>query len=163
MGILLLKKQKMGFTCEDLQACENFLNDNQFLSGKDLPGSEDMTVLEGLNGNGTVPEFESYPNVFGWFWTLNALNPPCRDLYRAAGAKTEAPKKGGKKEAKKAEPAPAPKKDDDEDFDLFGDETEEDKAAAAELEKQKKEAEEKKKAGKKVVIAKSLVNFDVKG
>lgn len=152
----------MPFTCEDLQACENHLNENQFLSGKDLPGSEDMGVLEGLNANGTVPDFEAFPNVFGWFWTLNALNPPCRALYTAGGAKTEAPKKGGKKEAKAA-PAPAPKKDDEDDFDLFGDETEEDKAAAAEQERLNKEAEEKKKKEKKVVIAKSLVTFDVKG
>merc|ERR1712151_837707 len=109
------------------------------------------------------PDFEAFPNVFGWFWTLNALTPPSRALYTAGGAKTEAPKKGGKKDAKKAEPAPAPKKADDDDFDLFGDETEEDKAAQAELEKQQKEAEEKKKKAKKVVIAKSLVTFDVKG
>merc|ERR1712228_1012600 len=128
MGILLLNKQKMGFTCGDLQAAENFLNENQFLSGKELPGADDMSVLEGLNANGTVPDFEAFPNVFGWFWTLNALNPPCRALYTAGGAKTE-----------------------------------EDKAAAAEQEKKNKEAEEAKKKAKKVVIAKSLVTFDVKG
>merc|ERR1711957_1013442 len=84
MGILFLIKTKMGFTAEDLQACETFLNENQFLSGKDLPGCEDMGVLEGLNANGTVPDFEAYPNVFGWFWTLNALNAPCRALYNVA-------------------------------------------------------------------------------
>merc|ERR1711976_1083946 len=93
-------------THDDLQACENHLNEHQFLSGKDLPGADDMGVLEGLNANGTVPDFEAFPNVFGWFWTLNALNPPCRALYTAGGDKKEAaPKKGGKKEAKKEEKA----------------------------------------------------------
>merc|ERR1711957_86689 len=171
MGILFLIKTKMGFTAEDLQACETFLNENQFLSGKDLPGADDMGVLEGLNANGTIPDFEAYPNVFGWFWTLNALNAPCRALYNVA-SKADAPKKGGKPEKKEEKPekkeekpAPAPvAADDDEDsFDPFADETEEDKAAEEEAEKTRKLAEEKSKKTKKVVIAKSLVTFDVKG
>merc|ERR1711957_806637 len=148
MGILFLIKTKMGFTAEDLQACETFLNENQFLSGKDLPGCEDMGVLEGLNANGTVPDFEAYPNVFGWFWTLNALNAPCRALYNVA-SKADAPKKGGKpakKEEVKVVAAPVAADDDEDSFDPFADET-----------------EEKSKKTKKVVIAKSLVTFDVKG
>merc|ERR1711957_810633 len=158
MGILFLIKTKMGFTAEDLQACETFLNENQFLSGKDLPGCEDMGVLEGLNANGTVPDFEAYPNVFGWFWTLNALNAPCRALYNVA-SKADAPKKG----EVKVVAAPVAADDDEDSFDPFADETEEDKAAEEEVEKTRKLAEEKSKKTKKVVIAKSLVTFDVKG
>merc|ERR1712060_915878 len=53
--------------------------------------------------------------------------------------------------------------EDEDDFDPFASENEEDIAAEAEREKLRKEAEEKQKKTKKVVIAKSLVTFDVKG
>ena len=58
---------------------------------------------------------------------------------------------------------------DHEDLDLFGEDPEAEKEAKelaekkkAEVEAKKKEAEEKKKKKKKVVIAKSIVVFDVK-
>merc|ERR1711935_139110 len=110
------------------------------LSGKDLPGSEDLTVLAGLNKDGVVPDFEQFPNVFGWFWTLHPFSPPARALWGTT---------------------PAPAKAADDDFDLFGDETEEDKAATEALKKKSEAAPVKKE--KKVIIAKSMVVFDIKG
>merc|ERR1711935_1067189 len=124
------------------------------LSGKDLPGSEDLTVLAGLNKDGVVPDFEQFPNVFGWFWTLHPFSPPARALWGTAPAPAKA---AGKKDEKK----PAPAKAADDDFDLFGDETEEDKAATEALKKKSEAAPVKKE--KKVIIAKSMVVFDIKG
>jgi translation elongation factor EF-1beta len=150
----------MTFTHENLSAVESHLATTQWLSGKELPGSEDLTVLSGLNKDGVVPDFELYPNVFGWFWTLNPMSPPARALWGTA--QVVASKPAAKKEEKKAAPTPAPTpapKADDDDFDLFGDETEEDKKAAEEL-KTKVEAPKKVKVAP---IAKSLVCFDVKG
>jgi translation elongation factor EF-1beta len=146
----------MTFTHENLSAVESHLATTQWCSGKDLPGSEDLTVLSGLNKDGIVPDFELYPNVFGWFWNINIMTPPARAIWGAA--QVVASKPAAKKEEKKAAPTPAPKADDD-DFDLFGDETEEDKKAADEL-KTKVEAPKKVKDAP---IAKSLVCFDVKG
>ena len=151
----------MTFSAENLQACEDFLVNNQFLSGKDLPGVEDMAVLEGLNAKGTVPDFEQFSNVFGWFWTLNQLAPPARDLYKTGAADAKPKKAAAKKEEKKAEPKKA---DDEDDFDPFADETEEDKQAADNLvKKQEEDKAAAKKKAKPAVIAKSSVCFDVKG
>jgi len=68
-----------------------------------------------------------------------------------------------KVEEKKPAPVAETKKDDDVDEDdLFGDDDEDDKAAQEELKKKAAEAKAKKDKPKKVVIAKSLVLFEVK-
>ena len=150
----------MGFSAENLQQVEDHLANHQFLSGKDLPGADDLAVLNGLNKNGTIPAFEQFPNTFGWFWTLHPFSPPARALWGAAPAKGGKAAEAPKKQAK-ATPKPAPKADDEDDFDLFGDETEEDAKAAEDL--KKAQAEKKTKKEKPAIIAKSLVTFDVKG
>ena len=76
---------------------------------------------------------------------------------RAAWADANAGKGGKGKQAAKKEEAP---KADDDDVDLFGDDDGDDEEAAKLAEKKKAEAEAKK--AKKVVIAKSLVLFEVK-
>ena len=76
---------------------------------------------------------------------------------RAAWADANAGKGGKGKQAAKKEEAP---KADDDDVDLFGDDDDDDEAAKL-AEKKKAEAAAANK-GKKVVIAKSLVLFEVK-
>jgi translation elongation factor EF-1beta len=68
-------------------------------------------------------------------------------------------------EAEDAEEQEEPKKEakkDDDDLDLFGSDDEDDAAAAEALKKKAAEAKAKKDKPKKVVIAKSLVLFEVK-
>merc|ERR1711935_235556 len=87
-----------------------------------------------------------------------------KNLAGGAGNKKAAKKasKADKKAEKKADTKkPAPAKAADDDFDLFGDETEEDKVATEALKKKSEAAPVKKE--KKVIIAKSLVVFDIKG
>jgi len=153
----------MPFSAENLTEVETFLSSNQFLSGKDLPGADDLQVLQELNANGTIPDF-THPNLFGWFWCLNLFSPPARALWGSSADTTQA-SKGGKGKAKnspKKVVAPVAKVEED-DFDLFGDETEEDVAAVEALKKKQVDDAAANKKKKPAVIAKSSVTFDVKG
>jgi translation elongation factor EF-1beta len=99
----------------------------------------------------------THPYVFAWFNFVVRFNPlaqaqwPADSGASAAGQASE--KKGGKKGKKEEKPA-----DDDLD-DLFGDDNEDDGAAAKAI---AEAAKNKGKKEKKVVIAQSLVLFEVK-
>jgi|TARA_B110000305_G_C19270738_1_gene554351 translation elongation factor EF-1beta len=102
------------------------------------------------------PSAETHPNVFAWFCLVWKFSEAVRNSWPAAGGaakggdKGKKGGKGGKKEAKK---------DDDMD-DLFGSDDDDDAAAAAAAAAKAKALAGKKP--KKVVIAQSLVLFEVK-
>eukprot|EP00349_Pseudokeronopsis_sp_Brazil_P000068 CAMPEP_0202956260 /NCGR_PEP_ID=MMETSP1396-20130829/769_1 /ASSEMBLY_ACC=CAM_ASM_000872 /TAXON_ID= /ORGANISM="Pseudokeronopsis sp., Strain Brazil" /LENGTH=225 /DNA_ID=CAMNT_0049673191 /DNA_START=31 /DNA_END=708 /DNA_ORIENTATION=- len=137
---------------------EQKLEENQFLGGQ-APSAADHTAYEALKS--TPPSAMEFPNVFAWFVLVSRFTDAIRATWAPAGGAPAAQK------AKK-EPTPTPAatkveekpKEDDMD-DLFGDDDDEedsDKVKAA-LAERKKLIEEGKK---KVVIAKSLVLFEVK-
>lgn len=170
----------MSFTAKNMQALEDHLAKNQFLSSGKLPNKSDLSVLEELAASLMTPDMEKFPNVFGWWFTLCDFLEPARLNWSAEEAQkggknnkqqqpkspqkqkssTKSPKKSPKKAAPAPAPAPAPAEDDD-DLDLFGGPTEEELAAQEAAKKQAEE--EKKKKEKAKPIAKSRVTFDIKG
>jgi len=127
---------------------ESFLTNNAYLSGGPLPGAQDSQIFLSLKA---APDQSKYPNFFYWYSALSMFNPA---VIKTWGAKAQKAEKPHKEEAKKEEAKPAA--DDD---DLFGEETEEDKAR---LEAKKADDLAKKNKPKAVVIAKSIIIFDVK-
>jgi len=127
---------------------ESFLTNNAYLSGGPLPGAQDSQIFLSLKA---APDQSKYPNFFYWYSALSMFNPA---VIKTWGAKAQKAEKPHKEEAKKEEAKPAA--DDD---DLFGEETEDDKAR---IEAKKAEELAKKNKPKAVVIAKSIIIFDVK-
>jgi len=144
------------FQVEKMAEVDAYLADCQFLSGKELPGAQDYDMLKAMTEKGFVPNSDKLPNAFGWFWHMSQYSEPAKDLWKS-DAPAQPKSEAKPVEAKKAAPAKA----DDDDFDLFGDETEEDKVATEALKKKSEVAPVKKE--KKVIIAKSMVVFDIKG
>ena len=114
-----------------------------------------------------APNPVTHPNVFAWYCLVSKFNPAVRGAWAGAAAKDAGKgkkqdnKKGGdkKQEEKKVEAKPAAEEDDDDD--LFGEEEEDEEAEKAKMERMKDIAKTAKSYGK-VVIAKSLIIFEVK-
>ena len=125
---------------------EKTLQDQQFLGGA-LPTNADKEAFDKIT---QAPSAEAHPNTFAWYCLVAKFAEPVRNSWTAAQAagKGGKGKKGGKKEEKPA----------DDDFDPFGDDGADDEDAKKKL----AEAAKKAKGGKKVVIAKSLIVFEVK-
>ena len=139
---------------------EKKLQKDMWLGGQQ-PSAADNEAFEALNA---APSAAEFPNVFAWYCLVSKFNPQVRGAW--AGAKAAAPAKGGKKEAKKEEPKKEakkeePKKADDDDFDPIADEEEDEEAEKAKMERMKEIAKTAKSYGK-VVVAKSLIIFEVK-
>jgi translation elongation factor EF-1beta len=132
--------------------------------GGQLPSAEDREAIDALKGQSISAE--THPHLFGWYSLVSKFSDDAKKTWAAAktGAvadKAKGGKKGGKKEEPKKEAKKEAKKEDDE-LDLFGSDDEDDKAAAEALKKKAADAKAKKDKPKKVVIAKSLVLFEVK-
>jgi elongation factor 1-beta len=121
---------------------------NQFLCGHQ-PSMDDKEALAVVQRD--LLDAFKFPHLYGWFHLVSMFTEPVQNSW----ARVEA---GASSSAKK----PAAKKADDDDLDLFGSDDEDDAAAAEALKKKAAEAKAKKDKPKKVVIAKSLVLFEVK-
>ena len=131
----------------DVNTLEGTLKNQQWVGGQ-APTNADNEAFEAVKNENI--NAGSHPHAFAWFCLVSKFTDAVRKTWTAAAAAGKGGKKGGKKEVAK--------KEDDDEMDLFGDDNEEDAAAA-------KEAAAKVKAGKKpkkVVIAQSLVVFEVK-
>ena len=141
----------------DVNTLEATLKNQQWVGGQ-APTAADKDAYEALK-DGAHPfktvdsslRADTHPHAFAWFCLVSKFSDAIKGSW-AAGAAAKGGKKGGKKDAKPT------KKADDDDMDLFGDDNEEDVAAA---EAAKAAAKGAKKV-KKVVIAQSLVLFEVK-
>ena len=131
----------------DVNALEAKLKNQQWVGGQ-TPTDADADAFTALKAE-TI-NASTHPHVFAWFCLVFKFTDAVRGTWAAAAAAKggKGGKKGGKKEA-----APA-----DDDMDLFGDDNEEDAAAAKAAAENAKAA----KKPKKVVIAQSLVLFEVK-
>ena len=127
-----------------MNAWEQTLTKNTYLNGK-TPTSLDADALEFLQPHAFTLSPLTHPHLFGWYMSACHFSEPVRKSW----PKVE----GG------AAPKKAAKKDDDMD-DLFGSDDEDDGAAAAAAAAKAKALAGKKP--KKVVIAQSLVLFEVK-
>ena len=136
----------------DANTLEATLKNQQWVGGQ-TPTNADNEAYEAVKSENLSAA--THPHVFAWFCLVSKFTEAVRKTWTAAAAGGKGGKKGGDKKGGKKEA----KKEDDDDLDLFGDDNEEDAAAA-------KAAAEKVKAGakkpKKVVIAQSLVLFEVK-
>ena len=130
----------------DANTLESTLKNQQWVGGQ-LPSSADVEAFAALKD--TKLSAGEHPHTFAWFALVSKFTDDVRASW--GGAAKPAAKKGGKKEEKKAEAAA------DDDLDLFGDDDEDAAAAAAAAIKAKAA-----KKPKKVVIAQSLVLFEVK-
>jgi translation elongation factor EF-1beta len=100
---------------------------------------------------------DRFPRAYCWYTLVNMFAEPIRNSWeRIQVASTAKPEAAVEKKEE------AKKKEDDDDLDLFGSDDEDDAAAAEALKKKAAEAKAKKDKPKKVVIAKSLVLFEVK-
>ncbi len=133
---------------------DNFLNNNAYLSGKSLPGTDDARVLGLLE---EAPDRTKYPNLFSWWWNLSPFQEPARALWgeSAKGKKKE------KKVEKKVEKKEEKKVEEDESDDLFGSDDEDDEEAIMALKEKKMKAEMKNMT--KEEKQRSRVTFEVKG
>merc|ERR1712195_193468 len=149
-------------------AIEKQVTDCQWIGGAQ-PSLADREAFEGLAGK--MPNVASHPHAFAWFCLVARFADSVRQSWTAAaapaakGGKADA-KKGGKKEAPKKE-APKPVKKEEEDCDdLFGSDDDEEAAKEAAFELKAKAQNAKKAADLlakgKVIIAKSIVIWDVK-
>ena len=148
--------------CAMLNKYETILSTNQFINGDSLSAS-DREAFNELKPNLDHLQAISHPYLFGWYCFVSKLSENIHNTWAAApaakGGKKAAPaKKGGKKEVQVKEINLV----DDDDMDLFGDDNEEDAKAAEEAKAKIKAEKEGKKKVKKVVIAQSLVMFEVK-
>jgi elongation factor 1-beta len=142
----------------DANTLEKTLATQQWVGGQ-TPADSDKAAYDALKS--TTISAATHPNVFAWFSLVNKFSDSIRSSWTAPapaggakGGKGKGDKKGGK--GKKEE---KPKADDDDDLDLFGDDDEEEAAAAKAAAAKAKEGATKKK---KVVIAQSLVLFEIK-
>ena len=125
----------------DANTLETTLKTQQWVGGQQ-PTAADTEAYEALKTQNISAA--SHPHVFAWFCLVMKFTDAVRNTWGGAAAA-----KGGKKAAAKA---------DDDDLDLFGDDNEDDGAAAKAI----ADAAKKAKKPKKVVIAQSLVLFEVK-
>ena len=130
----------------DVNTLEATLKTQQWVGGQ-APTNADTEAFEAVKNESL--NAGTHPHVFAWFCLVSKFTDAVRKTWGAA-----APAKGGKKGGEKK----AAKKEEDDDLDLFGDDNEDDAAAA----KAAAEAAKKAKKPKKVVIAQSLVLFEVK-
>ena len=130
----------------DANTLESTLKNQQWVGGQ-LPSAADVEAFAALKD--TKLSAGEHPHTFAWFALVSKFTDDVRASW--GGAAKGAAKKGGKKDEKKA---------DDDDLDLFGDDNEEDADAAAAAAAAAKAKSVKKP--KKVVIAQSLVLFEVK-
>merc|ERR1712166_1590936 len=133
------------------------------------PSLADREAFESLSGK--APMCASHPHAFAWYCLTARFSDVVRQSWTAAaapaakkeGKKDAGNKKGGDKPAKKEEKKAVVK---DECDDLFGSDDEEADAIEAANELKYKaaaaKAEAAKKASGKVVIAKSILVWDVK-
>ena len=132
----------------DAKTLEATLKNQQWVGGQ-LPTAADVEAFVALKD--TTLSAADQPHVFAWFNLVSKFTDAVRGTWSAAApAKAGKGGKKDKKEEKKAE--------EDDDMDLFGDDNEEDVAAA----KAAADKAKSQKKVKKVVIAQSLVLFEVK-
>jgi len=157
----------MPFNTESFTPAElnTYLADKSYIEGY-TPSQADVTAFLKL---GSAPDRASAPHAARWYKHINSYSESERNEWHgekksssssssSSSTSTQAPAAAP---AKKAEEKPAAA--DDNDIDLFGDDDEEaEKAAEEERERRAQEALAKKKATGKVLIAKSMILFDVK-
>lgn len=150
-------------------AIEKQVTDCQWIGGAQ-PSLADREAFEGLSGK--MPNVATHPHAFAWYCLVARFADSVRQSWTAAaapaakGGKADAKKDNKKADKKKEAPKPAAKKEDDCD-DLFGSEDEDDEAAKEAAFELKAKAQNAKKAADlaakgKVIIAKSIVIWDVK-
>jgi translation elongation factor EF-1beta len=156
---------------KQMKDCAKVLD--KFLKGREWINNDHFTLADVFVGSAMIPAFQlifdpgfrkAMPNLTKWFDRF-CMDPfvkrrygvimPCMKVMKPPGAETKsaAPAKKAKKEVAEV------KLDVDEDLDLFGDDNEDDAAAAKEA---IAKAKSQPKKAKKVVIAQSLVLFEVK-
>ncbi|KAG9292852.1 hypothetical protein G9A89_016214 [Geosiphon pyriformis] len=148
----------MGFTQLEndtgLNVLNGFLEERSYIQGYE-PTQADVAVFKALNGK--VPNAEKYPHAARWYHQIASYSHEFDSLPgdsskdashygpEVVQALAETVKEGG----------------DDDDIDLFGSDEEED-AEAERLKEQRLAEYRAKKATKPKVVAKSMVNLDVK-
>jgi translation elongation factor EF-1beta len=149
------------------------LEDRHFLVGESISVADVYNVAALIIPFQTVLDAsfrEKHANVAEWFMRIVRLPSmvkvfgtivPVHTALKPVDPKTAKPAEFVEKKVEEKKPAAPAKKDDDE-LDLFGSDDEDDAAAAEALKKKAAEAKAKKDKPKKVVIAKSLVLFEVK-
>jgi len=105
-----------------------------------------------------APSAKEYPHIARWYAHINSFAKEERAKW-VASTSTHAPMGSCKAPASPTKAAPA--KDDEEDIDLFGEDDEDDEEKER-IKTERVAAYAAAKAGKKQVIAKSNVIFDVK-
>ena len=140
----------------DANTLEATLKNQQWVGG-DMPSDADTAAFESMKTANLSPA--THPHAFAWFCLVTKFTDAIRGSWTAAAPAKAA--KGGKGDKKGKEAKKEAKPADDDDMDLFGDDNEEDAAAAKEVADKAKKAKEGKKE-KKVVIAQSLVLFEIK-
>ncbi len=128
---------------------------DQWLGGAQ-PSAADREAIEAMP---SPPCPQTHPNTFAWWCLVAKFTPPVRAQW--AGAKAAAPAKGAKKEEKKVEKA-AEAKPAEEEFDPFADEEPEDEEAEKAKQARFAEIAKTAKSYGKVVVAKSIIIFEVK-
>jgi len=165
----------MPLNLDNVNASElnTYLADKSYVEGY-TPSQADVTAF--LKLNGSAPDRASAPHAARWYKHIASYSETERDSWSgekksssssSASAEEAAPKaqeqeSSSDSKAEEEKPAAKPAADDD-DIDLFGDDDEEsERAAEEERERRAQEALAKKKASGKVLIAKSMILFDVK-
>jgi len=156
----------------DLEKAEIQLQKTQWMGG-DLPSQADYLLFLSLDGK--VPSPVEHPYVFGWYNFAAKFVEQIKQSWPAQSAqgddkkgkkedkKKDQPKKEAKKEEKKKEePKKEAKPAEEDDFDPFADEEEEDEEAEKAKMARMKEIAKTAKSYGKVVVAKSLIIFEVK-
>ena len=135
----------------DVDTLEQTLKTQQWVGGQQ-PTSADTEAYEAVKGQNISAA--THPSTFAWFCLVMKFTDAVRATWGGA-----APAKGGKAAAKPKEEVKAEAEKADDLDDLFGDDNGDEEGA----ETAKKIAEAAKaNKKKKVVIAKSVVYFDVK-
>jgi len=137
-----------------------YLADKSYVEGY-TPSQADVTAFLKL---GSAPDRASHPHAARWYKHIASYSDAERDSWSGQKSSSSSSSSStsaapSSSEEKKAQPA------DENDVDLFGDDEEDEeseRAAEEERERRAQEALAKKKASGKVLIAKSMVLFDVK-
>jgi len=137
---------------EGLKAFNDYLVNCSYAKGF-KPSQTDANLYNSMTAD---PCKSSFPHVARWYKHMASFSDEEKDAWegeKAAAAAAPAAKAAPKKEEAKEE----------DEIDLFGDDDDEDAKAHEELiEKRAQEQLAKKKATGKVLVAKSMVTFDVK-
>ena len=151
--------------CRNIDQWEKTLSTNQWLGGVS-PSELDAQACSEMQG--MVPNVETHPHLFAW-WALAAKFPEnVRATWKAPVPHAKVKKPAGKLLGAGCKtPAPQPKKEEkpaaaEDEFDPFADDDEDEEAKLAALELKHKAAVAKAGKKEKVVIAKSIVIFEVK-